>query len=241
MDYPTTFWAFILFATGLGIWHTLIGPDHYVPFIALAKSRNWNMAKTLLWTFICGVGHIASALLLAAGFYCLGQWLTQAHYDLVQDHRGAVAAWLLIAFGAAYMIWGVRAALLTKPHAHTHQHEDGEVHTHQHRHTCAGHRHWHERPDNKKAIPWILFIIFAFGPCEYLWPMLVAATAVSTTCLIVSTLVFSAFTILTMLVAVGLGLRGIRLLKFHFLERYAHAIAGLTILLCGLAIAFLGL
>jgi len=241
MESEFTFWAVVAAAAVAAVMHTLAGPDHYVPFIALAKCRNWHMGKTLLWTFVCGVGHVAAALLIAVGFYYLLGWVTEEHAKFIDDHRGNVAAWLLIAFGAIYAAWGLRAARASKPHKHTHQHENGEEHTHTHSHNCTGHRHWHDRPDNAKVIPWILFIIFAFGPCEAVWGVLPAAAAVSPACLAVATLVFTAITILTMMVTVGLALRGIQLLKSSFLERYAHATAGLAILLCGLAIAFLGL
>jgi len=241
MENATTFWAVVSASATAAIVHTLAGPDHYLPFVALAKSRNWSMGRTMLWTFICGVGHIASALLIAVGFYYLLGWVSEEHSKFIDEYRGNLAAWMLIAFGAVYAVWGLRAAIVAKPHSHAHTHENGEVHTHTHRHSCVGHRHWHERPDNKKVLPWILFIIFAFGPCEALWVVLPVATAISTTCLLVSMLVFAVVTILTMMVTVGLALQGIRLFNFRFFERYAHAIAGLTILLCGLAIAFLGL
>jgi len=241
MEYGTTFWGVVSVAAIAAVVHTLTGPDHYLPFIALAKSRGWNMTRAMVWTFVCGVGHIATALLLAAGFLFLGEWLSKEHFKLIDDHRGNIAAWLLIALGAAYTAWGIRAAILSRPHTHTHTHEDGEVHVHKHSHKCAGHRHWHERPATAKVLPWILFIIFAFGPCEAIWPLLAAATVVGRICLIVSTLVFAVITILTMMVTVALALRGIQFLRLGFLERYAHAIAGLTILLCGIAIAFLGL
>ena len=51
--------------------HTITGPDHYLPFIAIAKSRNYSLRKTLLWTLICGLGHIGSALFIALGFVYL--------------------------------------------------------------------------------------------------------------------------------------------------------------------------
>lgn len=241
MGSEATFWAVAVGAALAAAGHTLAGPDHYLPFIALAKSRNWRMGKAMLWTFVCGVGHIASALLVAGGFYLLRNWLTEAHRGLVEEYQGGLAAWMLIALGGAYMLWGLRAAILSRPHAHAHRHGDGEVHIHTHRHTCHGHRHWHERPDNAKILPWVLFIIFAFGPCEALWPLLAGAAMVGTACLVVSTLVFSVVTIATMMLTVCLTLHGIRLLDFGFMERYAHALAGLAILLCGIAIAFFGL
>ena len=55
------------------------------------------------------------------------------------------------------------------------------------------------------------------------------------------TAVFAAATISTMLVIVMLARRGARFFEFPSLQRYSHAIAGATILLCGLAIQFLGL
>ena len=57
--------------------HTVTGPDHYLPFIAIAKARNYSLKKTLLWTFICGIGHIGSALLIALGFVYLSHFLNQ--------------------------------------------------------------------------------------------------------------------------------------------------------------------
>ncbi|MCL1921248.1 MAG: hypothetical protein FWG50_09265 [Kiritimatiellaeota bacterium] len=242
MENAAGFWGVIFAAASAAVIHTLAGPDHYLPFIALAKCRSWSMGRTLFWTFVCGVGHVASALLLAVGFYYLLGWVTEEFATgFIDEHRGSAAAWMLIAFGAVYAAWGIRAARARKPHTHTHQHENGEEHSHKHSHSCAGHSHWHDRPATARVIPWILFIIFAFGPCEAVWAILPAATAVGTACLVASTLVFAAVTILTMMVTVALALQGVRFLNLSFFERYAHAIAGLAILLCGFAIAFLGL
>ena len=33
-------------ASTIGFIHTLIGPDHYLPFIVLSKARNWSTKKT---------------------------------------------------------------------------------------------------------------------------------------------------------------------------------------------------
>ena len=52
---------------------------------------------------------------------------------------------------------------------------------------------------------------------------------------------FSVVTIATMMSVVAVGTLGIRLLRFEWMERYAHALAGFTILASGLAIRFLGL
>lgn len=43
-------------AASVGLIHTLIGPDHYLPFIVLAKARNWSVLRTGWITFLCGLG-----------------------------------------------------------------------------------------------------------------------------------------------------------------------------------------
>ena len=48
--------------------------------------------------------------------------------------------------------------------------------------------------------------------------------------------VFSLVTVATMMVAVFLLLRGVRLFPAERLERYAHALAGFAILSCGIAV-----
>ena len=90
--------------------------------------------------------------------------------------------------------------------------------------------------------PWVLFLIFAFGPCEPLIPLLMYPAAKSNLAgaLIVAG-IFSAATISTMLVIV-LGLySGLKNLNLGIVERYSHFIAGLAVAACGAAILFLGL
>ena len=41
-------------AATIGFIHTLFGPDHYVPFIVIAKAKNWGASKTLILTILCG-------------------------------------------------------------------------------------------------------------------------------------------------------------------------------------------
>jgi len=47
----------IIAAISVACLHTVSGPDHYLPFIALSKSRGWSFTKTMGWTIVCGCGH----------------------------------------------------------------------------------------------------------------------------------------------------------------------------------------
>ncbi len=94
----------------------------------------------------------------------------------------------------------------------------------------------------RNVTPWILFTIFVFGPCEPLIPILMyPAAKASTSGMILVTAIFSVVTIVTMFAIVMLGTWGMSFAKMGKLERYSHALAGLSICLAGLAIQFLGL
>src|SRR4030066_1974221 len=120
-------------AAFIGFVHTLFGPDHYLPFIVMGKARRWPLFKTLWISFLCGVGHVGSSVLLGLLGIALGFAVTKL-ID-IESFRGNLAAWALIAFGLVYFVWGTRRAWKNKPHKHFHIHADGDTHVHQHVHT----------------------------------------------------------------------------------------------------------
>jgi nickel/cobalt transporter (NicO) family protein len=226
-------------AASLGFLHTLVGPDHYVPFVAMARAGKWSRTKTITITVLSGLGHVGSSVLIGALGIAFGSAL--AHLQWVEEIRGAVAAWLLTGFGLAYMVWGIRRAIRSKQHQHSHAHVDGEIHAHTHSHDLM-HAHPHTSESSPSITPWVIFSIFVFGPCEPLIPLLMYPAAVhSTAGVALVAIVFALTTIGTMLAMVFLGLAGVELLPFPQLERYMHATAGGIIALLGLGILFLGM
>jgi sulfite exporter TauE/SafE len=229
----------ILTAVSLGFFHTLLGPDHYIPFIAMAKAGKWSLAKTTFITFLCGLGHIASSVVLGAIGIAFGIAVTRL--TAVESLRGAIAAWALIVFGLVYFVWGLRKASRTKAHDHAHVHHTGHVHSHEHTHQ-EEHLHVHGGQEKPSLTPWVLFTIFVFGPCEPLIPILMYPAAMGTFWgLAVVTGAFALVTIATMIAIVTLSLLGFNLLPAVHIERYSHALAGGAIFLCGLTVQFLGL
>jgi sulfite exporter TauE/SafE len=226
-------------AASIGFFHTLLGPDHYLPFIVMSRSGKWSVTKTTVVTFLCGLGHVLSSVILGMLGIILGIAVSQL--EAVETLRGGIASWALIAFGLVYFIWGVRRALKNKPHQHLHIHGDGLNHEHVHVHTRE-HVHVHGEKGKNTLTPWILFTIFLFGPCEPLIPLLMYPAAKSSfSGLLLVTGIFGTVTILTMLSIVLVSTSGMNLLPTTRLERYTHAIAGATICLCGIAIKVLGL
>lgn len=231
--------ALVITAASIAFFHTLFGPDHYLPFVMMSWSRKWSGAKTALITFLCGLGHIASSIVL--GFIGIALGLAVKGLVNVESFRGNVAAWLLISFGLVYMVWGIRRAFRNRPHEHRHSHAEDFIHKHMHGHSDE---HIHVHDENKKVsvTPWVLFVIFVFGPCEPLIPILMYPAAQNSIIdLLIVTGVFGVITIATMLGAVLIARAGVNLLPLNKVQRFSHAIAGTSILLCGLAIQFLGL
>lgn len=226
-------------ALSVGFVHTLLGPDHYVPFIVLAKSRRWSMLKTTIITLLCGIGHVLSAAIL--GIIAIAIGLTLNKLNLIESFRGEIAAWLLISFGFAYFVWGARNAIRNKKHNHFHLHVDGSAHVHEHDHSSE-HVHVHLKKDLKELTPWILFIIFILGPCEPLIPLIMyPAIQKSILNTVWVTIFFSVGTLFTMLFMVLATVYGAKKLEnLGLFERYGNAMAGVIICSCGLAIKFLG-
>ncbi|HEX2394350.1 MAG TPA: hypothetical protein VHI78_03335 [Bacteroidales bacterium] len=204
-------------ALALGTLHTLAGPDHYLPFIAMSRSRKWSMLKTVNIVALCGLGHVLSSIII--GFIGIGAGIAISGIEKIESSRGNVAAWLLLIFGLGYMFWGLYR--LWKKHPHEHDHMKG---------------------DKKKMTFWILFTIFIFGPCEPLIPILMYPAAEHNYGAVAYiSILFAASTILTMIAVVVLMTKGISIIKFNLLEKYQHVLAGAAISLCGAGIVFLGL
>ena len=243
-------------AFSVGLLHTLLGPDHYVPFAAMSKCKGWTVRKTLGITAICGLGHVAGSVAIGVVGLLLGTAVLRI--EALESFRGDGAAWLLIGFGLAYFAWGVVRAFRDVPHTHWHAHPDGTMHSHAHKHDLK-HQHVHDEravaaPDGRMAdgealgqkrrsslTPWVLFLIFVFGPCEVLVPLLMYPAAEANWLAILWVVV--AFTIATvgaMLAAVALLVLGLKAVRLPDMHRYGHAMAGLAVLGCG-AMVKLGL
>ena len=237
-------WNLILATAGVAITHTLFGPDHYLPFIMLARARHWSRSRTVLVTTLCGLGHILSSLLLGAIGLAAGTAL--AHIEKLEGMRGDWAAWGLFGFGIAYLVWGIRKAIRTHSGIAAHAHGIG---VHIHTHGDHVHAHPASSPAGSSAASsrsvvtfWSLFIIFVLGPCEPLIPLFVLPASRGRWDLALLTgVIFGLLTIALMVAVTIFALAGLTHLNFGRLERWSHAMAGAVITLSGAAILFLGL
>ncbi|MBL0062337.1 MAG: hypothetical protein IPP40_12840 [bacterium] len=205
----------VLYTTAalLGVTHTLLGPDHYIPFIALGKARRWSLKRTMAITTLSGIGHVFSSIVIGLLLVFLGKEFL--NFEAIEKFRAPLAGWLLFGFGVAYTLYGVRHAWLRRNQA------DSEA---------------------SSSASWLIFIVFALGPCEPLIPLLMTpAATISTSTLIAVCIIFSLFTVTTMCATVVVGCKSIDLLPNLRLSHLAHAFAGGAITSCAVGMLFLGL
>lgn len=209
----TTGIVLIATAASLGFVHTIAGPDHYLPFIFLSRAKGWSLVRSLAFTALCGFGHVLSSVIL--GIVGIAAGLAISEIELFDGYRGNVVSISFLIFGFIYLAISLWKLYNKKEHQHD---------------------------LTQRTTPWIIFIIFFLGPCEPLIPLLMYPAAEANWMLLASvTFVFSAITILTMLLLVFVGLQGYQFLPSRFLARYSHVLAGLVIFLCGVGMVFFDL
>lgn len=186
-----------------------------MPFAVIAKAKKWPKAKLLWIIFVSGIGHVASSAALGVIGILLGFSLSKLKG--IEGHRAEIALWLLIGFGIAYMLWGIKEA-------RGHEHKEIEE----------------EKLKTKTVAMWTLFAVLILGPCEPLIPLIFLGYNYGWIGVILVATVFSLVTIVMMLLQGFLSFMGIQLIKNEFAERYSHAFAGLVIALTGVFIMLAG-
>jgi len=210
------FSALCLAAMAVGSLHSL-APDHWLPFAAVARARDWSAVRTARVTFLCGFGHVTASVLLGLLGLALGVELMKS----LGERMEAVAGLLLIGFGLLYALWGLRHRLAARFHGHAHHHYD---HVH----------------DPSQVTAWSLFLLFSADPCVAVVPLLFAAAPLGAARTLAIVVVYELATIGTMIALVVPARAGAQLLRFAWLDRWADAAAGVTVAAVGLAVALLG-
>ena len=208
-------WILLISTVSIAFIHAL-APDHWMPFAAIGKAQKWSKLKLLWVTFISGLGHVGISIVFSVIGILLGFSLSKL--KSIEGRRGEIALWLLIGFGIAYMLWGIKKAKEQK-----HKIID------------------EEKLKAKTVAVWTIFAIIILGPCEPLVPLVFLGYNYGYSGVILVSVIFSIVTIMMMLSQSLLAFMGIQLIKNDIAERYSHALAGLVIALTGVFVMALGI
>jgi hypothetical protein len=166
--------------------------------------------------FVCGLGHVTVSVLLGLLALMFGARLFQS----LGEKMVSVAGLLLIGFGVAYAVWGLRGAFAHRIHGHHHHHYD---HVH----------------DASTASTWSLFLIYCADPCVAVIPILFAAAPLSLAEQVSIVVAYEIATIGAMVVLVVVAHSGAQLFKGQWIERYGDSAAGALIVATGVVVAIL--
>jgi nickel/cobalt transporter (NicO) family protein len=196
-------------AATVGALHAL-APDHWLPIAAVARARRWSASRTARVALLCGFGHVTVSALLGVIALVSGTAVVEA----LGARSGAVAGVLLIGFGAAYGLWGLRR--------------------------LAHHHHAEHASDPSRTTTWTLFAIYCADPCIAVVPIVFAAASVSRAATVAIVVVYELATIGTMVALAAIARAGAARIRGHWVEHYGDATAGGLIVATGVVVALLG-
>lgn len=206
--------------------HALI-PDHWLPFVAMGRARNWSVAKTLALASVSGALHVFLAIGLGLVAYSLGRPGAEAVAQRMGETLEVLSSGSLMVFGIVY---GAGSWLRERRHhpsvpAATESHASG-----------SGHHHGHllERWFRGDLSGASLVLVIGASPCALAFPILLASAAsLGAGGVILVAAGFGAATMLTTVLVTLAGSLSVRRLDFPFLTRYGDLISGVLISIVG--------
>ncbi len=208
--------AIAVTAVTVGALHTL-APDHWMPFAALARVQGWSAGRTARITMACGFGHVTGSVFAGVLALVFGLEMVSAFGHRIEAWGGV----LLVVFGLAYGVWGLRRAAGRRLHGHAHRHYD---HVH----------------DAGRMTPWTLFLLACADPCVAVVPLIVAAAPFGAGAVAGVAVVYEVATIATMTSLTLLARHGAVQLRAGWVDRYGDVAAGGLIAVLGVVLTALG-
>ena len=204
--------------------HALI-PDHWLPFVLMARSRNWSEGQTIVMVALAGVLHVTATLAVAAVAIVVGSDPARLLADRIGASLESLAGVLLIVFGVAYGIWAHRREARAHAPSGDQSTNHGPMHAHGH---LLG--RWFQGTASGGA----LVAIIGVSPCILLQPILFGAAARGVAVVAATAIGFAVCTLATMIGVTLIATRGIRRIELPFFTRYGDLISGLLIAAIGL-------
>lgn len=188
----------------LSLLHAII-PNHWLPVLAIGHKENWTINEVSRVTFLSGLAHALSTIIIGVIIGLLGLKLTES----VQHFSHIVAPLVLILLGFFFI----------------YQH-------HRHKHF---HLHNHPKPSfSKKKIIVTLVVAMFFSPCMEIEAYFLLAGSFGWHAILSIALLYLVVSVSGMVLWIRLAYKGIIKLNWHKLEHNAGIITGLTLIVTGI-------
>lgn len=192
----------------LSILHALI-PNHWLPVLAISKKENWTLGQTTSVTFVTGLAHAVSTVLIGVIIGVVGVKLSST----VEPFALYIAPGMLSCIGLFYI----------------YQH-------HRHKHF---HLHAQPADRQKSKIIIGLIIAMFFSPCFEIEAYFLLASTKGWWMVLFLAAFYTLVTVSGMVLWVRLAYKGLLKLNWHSLEHNAGIITGVTLLITGILSFFI--
>jgi len=185
-------WQIFLGSLTLSVIHALI-PNHWIPLIAISKTEKWSNKETLFATFITGLSHTLSTIIIGIIVGFIGIKLSESYNYIIK----VAAPLILLLIGVIYFLIDLKTS-----HHHDHFDINGQK---------------IKNKKSKLAIITTLSIAMFLTPCIEIEAYYFQAAIIGWMGITIVSLVYLGITLIVMIVLVYLGLRGVNKFSFHYL------------------------
>jgi len=194
----------------ISLLHAVI-PNHWLPVLAIGKKEGWNLAETTRITFIAGMAHVISTVIIGLLLGLIGGELTQH----IEDFTRIIGPSILILIGLYFV---------RQHYTHHHFHLQKEQ---------------IEKKRNKSSIILALIIAMFLSPCMEIEAYFLLAGSKGWYMLAAIATMYSLITIAGMLIWIRIVYKGLIKLNWHKWEHNAGIITGIVLIVTGIISFFI--
>ncbi len=193
----------------ISLLHAVI-PNHWLPVLAIGKKEGWFLGETTRITFIAGMAHVISTVIIGILLGLIGGELTQN----IENFTRVIAPCILILMGLYF---------LRQHYKHHHFHvNEGAI-----------------KKKSKNSIIWALIVAMFLSPCMEIEAYFLLAGTRGWYMMALIAIIYSLISIAGMLIWVRIVYTGMLKLNWHKWEHNAGIITGLVLIITGIISFFI--
>lgn len=193
----------------ISLLHAVI-PNHWLPVLAIGKKQGWNLMETTRITFIAGMAHVISTVIIGILLGLIGNELT-VH---IEDFTRIIGPSILILIGLYFV---------RQHYTHHHFHLQKE----------------HIEKKTKSSIVLALIVAMFLSPCMEIEAYFLLAGGKGWYMMAAIAAMYSIITIAGMLIWIRIVYKGLIKLNWHKWEHNAGIITGLILIITGIISFFI--
>ncbi|MBP8113729.1 MAG: hypothetical protein KAY50_00160 [Chitinophagaceae bacterium] len=193
----------------ISLLHAVI-PNHWLPVLAIGKKQGWSLAETTRITFIAGIAHVISTIIIGILLGLIGGELTEH----IEDFTRIIGSSILILIGLYFV---------RQHYTHHHFHLQKEK----------------LEKKNKTSVILALVIAMFLSPCMEIEAYFLLAGTRGWHVMAGIAIMYSIITIAGMLIWIRVVYKGLLKMNWHKWEHNAGIITGLILIITGIISFFI--